>query len=200
VEQAVQQLEMVAEIVEPELVVLVHKVEWFQVGQVLVHKVEWVDLTNTFHLIIMDTMDTTDTTYGWVIPGIGGANMVIGGAGTTVALAGGGMSGMVIHIGGGTEIIGEAGYPAGAPTLIRTDPPPLSFYFLWTSLVVFRYMTEGTRWRLHAQPVLKPFFRNRLTCITFKSINRRASTAGVYKRRKIRSRHKHMLSAICPSV
>jgi len=32
--------------------------------------------------------------------------MVIGEAGGTAALAGGGIPGMVIHIGGGTEIIG----------------------------------------------------------------------------------------------
>ncbi|MGA9152495.1 MAG: hypothetical protein WBZ36_18115 [Candidatus Nitrosopolaris sp.] len=44
------------------------------------------------------------------------------GAGTTVALAGGGIPGMVIPIGGGPEIIGGAGYPTGAPTLIRSDP------------------------------------------------------------------------------
>jgi hypothetical protein len=50
----------------------------------------------------MDNMDTTDTT---VIPGIGGVDMVIGGAGTTVVLAGGGIPGMVILIGGGAEII-----------------------------------------------------------------------------------------------
>jgi hypothetical protein len=59
---------------------------------------------------------------GWAIPGIGGMDMVIGAAGTMVALAGGGMPGMAILIGGGAEIIGGAGYQAGAPTLIRTDP------------------------------------------------------------------------------
>jgi hypothetical protein len=59
---------------------------------------------------------------GWAIPGIGGTDMVIGGAGTTVALAGGGIPGMVIPIGGGTEIIGGAGYPDGVPSLIRTEP------------------------------------------------------------------------------
>ncbi len=48
--------------------------------------------------------------------------MVIGEAGTTVALAGGGIPGMAIPIGGGTDIIGGAGYPAGAPSLIRIDP------------------------------------------------------------------------------
>ena len=42
VEQVVQQVEMVAEIVEPEPVVLAHKVVRDQVGQVLVHKVDWV--------------------------------------------------------------------------------------------------------------------------------------------------------------
>jgi hypothetical protein len=81
-----------------------------------------VDLTNTFHLIIMDTTDTVDTTDGWVIPGIDGTDMVIGEAGTMVALAGDGIPGMAIPIGGGTEIIGGAGYPAGTPTLIHTDP------------------------------------------------------------------------------
>jgi hypothetical protein len=59
---------------------------------------------------------------GWAIPGIGGTDMVIGGAGTTVALPGGGIPGIAIPIGGGTEIIGGAGYTAGVPTLIRTDP------------------------------------------------------------------------------
>ena len=44
------------------------------------------------------------------------------GAGTTVALAGGGIPGMAILGGGGTEIIGGAGYPAGVPSLVRTDP------------------------------------------------------------------------------
>jgi hypothetical protein len=92
-----------------------------------------VDLTNTSQMIIkaiMDRMDTLDTMLdpmelvvnGWAIPGIGGTDMVIGGAGTTVALAGGGIPGMAIPIGGGPEIIGGAGYPAGAPTLIRSDP------------------------------------------------------------------------------
>ena len=38
------------------------------------------------------------------------------------SLAGGGNPGMAIPIGGGTEIIGVAGYQAGVPTLIRTDP------------------------------------------------------------------------------
>ncbi len=54
--------------------------------------------------------------------GIGGTDMVIGEAGTTVALAGGGIPGMAIPIGGGTDIIGGAGYPAGAPSLVSTDP------------------------------------------------------------------------------
>lgn len=102
-------------------------VEQDQVGQAVpVHRVDWVDLTNTSQMIIMaimDRMDTLDTMLdpmelvvnGWAIPGIGGTDMVIGGAGTTVALAGGGIPGMVIPIGG-------AGYPAGAPTLIRSDP------------------------------------------------------------------------------
>ncbi len=60
--------------------------------------------------------------------------MVIGEAGTTVALAGGGIPGIAIPIGGGTDIIGGAG--TGAPSLIRTDPRKfrrrfnLSFYFL----------------------------------------------------------------------
>jgi hypothetical protein len=109
-------------------------VERHQAGQiVLVHKVDWVDLTNTSHLImmaIMDTMDrtdtldrtdTTDTADGWANPGIGGADMVIGVAGTAFGLAGGGIPGIAIPIGGGTEIIGGAGYPAGAPILIHTD-------------------------------------------------------------------------------
>ncbi len=65
--------------------------------------------------------------------------MVIGEVGTTVALAGGGIPGMAIPIGGGTDIIGGAGYPAGAPSLIRTDPATIGnseedstylFYFL----------------------------------------------------------------------
>jgi hypothetical protein len=88
---------------------------------VLVHKVDWVDLINTFQMI-MDTVDTVDTMHnGWAILGIGGMDMVIGVVGTTVARAGGGTPGMAIPIRGGTEIIGGAGYPAGAPTLIRTD-------------------------------------------------------------------------------
>jgi len=45
-------------------------------------------------------------TSGWAILGVGGADMVIGEAGGTAALAGGGIPGMVIRIGGGTEIIG----------------------------------------------------------------------------------------------
>jgi hypothetical protein len=57
-------------------------------------------------------------------------DMVIGGAGTTVALAGGGVSGMVIHGGGGTKIIGGAGYPTGAPFLVRTCNPTTIFLFL----------------------------------------------------------------------
>ena len=51
VEQAVQQLEMVA-----VPVVLAHKVERDQVGQVLVHKVDWVAGATA------DTMGTTTTT------------------------------------------------------------------------------------------------------------------------------------------
>ena len=107
-----------------------------QEGQaVLVHKVDWVDLINTSQL--MDTMDTMDMVHGWAIPGIGGADMVIGAAGTTVAQAGGGIPGMAIPGGGGTETIGGDGYQAGAPTLVRTDPDSidnsrgfnLSFYF-----------------------------------------------------------------------
>jgi hypothetical protein len=97
-----------------------------QAGQAVL--VDWVDLTNTSQMIIvaiMDPMDTMDTmelvVNGWAIPGIGGADMVIGEAGTAVALAGGGIPGMVIPGGGGTEIIGEAGYPIGAPSLVRTD-------------------------------------------------------------------------------
>ena len=43
--------------------------------------------------------------------------MVIGEAGGTAALASGGIPGMVIRIGGGTEIIGGH----WAPSLIRTD-------------------------------------------------------------------------------
>jgi hypothetical protein len=117
--------------------VLMHKVEQDQAGQaVLVHKVDWVDLTNTSHLIIQASMDTTDTmdtmelvVNGWVIPGIGGADMVIGGAGTTVTLAGGGIPGMAIPGGGGTEIIGGAGYPAGALSLVRTDPTTIFLFF-----------------------------------------------------------------------
>ena len=57
----------------------------------------------------MDTMDRTEITDsmdGWVIPGIGGTGMVIGEAGTTVDLVGGGIPGMAILGGGGTEIIG----------------------------------------------------------------------------------------------
>jgi hypothetical protein len=116
-------------------------VEQDQVGQaVLVNKAEWVGLTNTSRLIIQASMDTTDTmdtlelvVNGWVIPGIGGADMVTGVAGTTVTLVGGGIPGMAILGGGGTEIIGGAGYPAGAPSLVRTDPP-LSFYFTYVKL------------------------------------------------------------------
>jgi hypothetical protein len=106
-----------------------------------------VDLTNTSQMIIMaimdpmelvdtmdlmdpmelvDTMDLMDpmelVVNGWAIPGIGGTDMVIGEAGTTVALDGGGIPGMAIPGGGGQEIIGEAGYPVGAPSLVRTDP------------------------------------------------------------------------------
>jgi hypothetical protein len=58
---------------------------------------------------------------GWAIPGIGGTDTGIGGAGTMVVLAGGGIPGIVIPIGGGTEIIGGAGNTDGAPSLIRTD-------------------------------------------------------------------------------
>jgi hypothetical protein len=47
------------------------------------------------------------------------------GAGTTVAQAGGGILGITIPIRGGMEISGGAGYPAGAPTLIRTDLPAI---------------------------------------------------------------------------
>jgi hypothetical protein len=123
-------------------------VEQDQAGQAVpVHR---VDLTNTSQMIIMaimETMDTMDTmdimdpmelvVNGWAIPGIGGTDMVIGEAGTTVALVGGGIPGMVIPGGGGTEIIGEAGYPVGAPSLVRTDPTtignseedPTSFIF-----------------------------------------------------------------------
>lgn len=52
-------------------------------------------------------------------------DMVIGWVGTMVALAGGGIPGMAIPIGGGTEIIGEAG--TGAPSLIRTDPTTIGY-------------------------------------------------------------------------
>ena len=107
-----------------------------------VHRVDWVDLTNTSQMIIMaimepmDTMDTMDSmetmelvVNGWAIPGIGGADMVIGGAGTTVALAGGGIPGTVIHGGGGTEIIGGAGYPAGVPSLVSSDLTTIFLFF-----------------------------------------------------------------------
>ncbi len=101
-------------------------VEQDQAGQAV--PVDWVDLTNTSQMIIlaiMDPMDTMDTmesvVNGWAIHGIGGADMVIGEAGSTVALAGGGILGMVIPGGGGTEIIGGAGYPVGDPSLVRTD-------------------------------------------------------------------------------
>jgi len=40
---------------------------------------------------------------------------------------GGGIPGMVILGGGGTEIIGGVGYPAGAPSLVRTDPTTIFF-------------------------------------------------------------------------
>jgi hypothetical protein len=104
-------------------------VEQDQAGQAVpVHR---VDLTNTSQMIIMAIMETMDTmdimdplelvVNGWAIHGIGGTDMVIGEAGTTVALVGGGIPGMVIPGGGGTEIIGEAGYPVGAPSLVRTD-------------------------------------------------------------------------------
>jgi hypothetical protein len=39
------------------------------------------------------------------------------------------VSGMVIHGGGGTKIIGGAGYPAGAPSLVRTCDPTTIFLF-----------------------------------------------------------------------
>ena len=108
-------------------------VEQDQAGQAVpVHR---VDLTNTSQMIIMaimdpmelvDTMDLMDpmelVANGWAIPGIGGTDMVIGEAGTTVTLDGGGIPGMAIPGGGGQEIIGEAGYPVGAPSLVRTDP------------------------------------------------------------------------------
>ena len=130
-----QVLDLVDQEVDPDLV---DQAAWAVLAEqdqaVPVHKVDRVDLTNTSQMAIMDTMDTMDTmelvvnmdtmelvVNGWVIPGIGGRDMVIGGAGTMVALAGGGIPGMVIPGGGGMEIIGGAGYPAGAPSLIRTD-------------------------------------------------------------------------------
>ena len=69
-------------------------------------------------VVDQDLMHKVD---GWVILGIGGADMVIGGIGPTVVLAGGSVAGMVIHFGGGNKIIGGAGYPAGAPSLVRAD-------------------------------------------------------------------------------
>ena len=59
VEQAVQQLEM--EMVEPEPVVLVHKVERDQAVQMLVHKADWVAEV-TAHTAIATDMVITDTT------------------------------------------------------------------------------------------------------------------------------------------
>ena len=118
------------------------------VPAVPVHKVDWVDLTNTSHLIIMvvmDTMDTTeitDSTDGWVIPGIGGADVVIGEAGTTVTLVGGGIPGTAILGGGGTEIIGGAGYPAGAPSLVRTDPTTIFLFFYERKIILMTFDTE----------------------------------------------------------
>ncbi len=60
------------------------------------------------------------------------------------SLAGGGIPGMAIPIGGGTEIIGEAGYPAGTPSLVRSDHTTignskednLSFYFLYERKII----------------------------------------------------------------
>ena len=106
-----------------------------------------MDLTNTSHLIIMvvmDTMDTTeitDSTDGWVIPGIGGADMVIGEAGTTVTLVGGGIPGTAILGGGGTEIIGGAGYPTGAPSLVRTDPTTIFLFFYERKIILMTFDT-----------------------------------------------------------
>ncbi len=58
---------------------------------------------------------------GLAIPGITGMVIVIGAAGTADTLAGGGVDGMAIPMGGGTDIIGGAGITAGAHTLVRTD-------------------------------------------------------------------------------
>jgi hypothetical protein len=69
----------------------------------------------------VDQEDLVHKVDGWVILGVGTGHMVIGGAGTTVALAGGGVAGMVIHGGGGVKTIGGAGYPAGARSLVRSD-------------------------------------------------------------------------------
>jgi hypothetical protein len=59
---------------------------------------------------------------GWATAGVGGKDMAIGEAGTAVTLVGGGVPGMAIPMGIGTDIIGWAGFPAGATTLVRTDP------------------------------------------------------------------------------
>jgi hypothetical protein len=88
------------------------------------------DLAADQDLLAAADQDLMHKEHGWVILGIGGADMVIGGVGTTVALAGGGVYGMVIHGGGGTKIIGGAGYPAGAPSLVRTCNPTTIFLFL----------------------------------------------------------------------
>jgi hypothetical protein len=72
--------------------------------------------------------DLVEQVDGWVILGNGGMDMVIGRAGPTVVLAGGGVARMVIHFGGGNKIIGGAGCPAGAPSLVRADLTTI-FYF-----------------------------------------------------------------------
>ena len=69
-------------------------------------------------LLEQDLLEQVD---GWVILGNGGKDMVIGRAGPTVVLAGGGVARMVIHFGGGNKII-------GAPSLVRADLTTISLF------------------------------------------------------------------------
>jgi hypothetical protein len=120
-----------AVLVEQDQALPVHRVDLTNTSQMIIMAImDPMELVDTMDLMdpmeLVDTMDLMDpmelAVNGWVIPGIGGTDMVIGEAGTTVALDGGGIPGMAIPGGGGQEIIGEAGYPVGAPSLVRTDP------------------------------------------------------------------------------
>ena len=62
-------------------------------------------------------------------------------AGPIVALAGSGIHGMVLPIGCGTEIIGGAGYPAGAPSLVRTDPTTIFLFFYERKIILMTFDT-----------------------------------------------------------